>query len=421
MKLTSLLPPIVALAIAGTWLGNQHQTISTLEQESAALQKVITARTSGSLPSSSTTKPTTSTPAAKDKEPLDWKKIAAQMAERQSSGGMGDMRSMIKFHQRLQAMSKEELIAALDEIAALDLSKGARDQLESMLIGPLTQKDPALALTKFVDRIKDNDGSMSWQLGAAMQEWAKKDPASATAWFDQQIAAGKFESKSLDGKSQTRLQFESNLINILLSSNSDAAGRRLAGLPEDQRDEALRQWSSQPLKDEDQAAFAKLVRDQIPEKEQTRILAQKASSLVSNDGGYLKVTEFLGRIDATPAERTACVEQAAESKLQNTSNQKKITRENLDTMREWVTAQAPESTGTVTGKALASAIHNGRKMEFSEAAELAVEYNSTANNDDVIFSFLDSYGSRQNKEQARVLAEKISDPKRREEILKKLN
>ena len=90
-------------------------------------------------------------------------------------------------------------------------------------------------------------------------------------------------------------------------------------------------------------------------------------------------------------------------------------------MREWVTTQAPESTGNVTGKALANAIQNGRKIEFSEAAELAVEYNSAANNDDVLSSFLDSYGSRQNKEQARVLAEKISDPKRREEILKKLN
>ena len=420
MKSTSLLPPVVALAIAGTWLGKQHQTISTLEQKSAALQKLITARTSGSLPSSSTTKPTSSTQAAKDKEPLDWKKIAAQMAERQSSGGMGDMRSMMKIHQRLQALSKEELVAALDEIAALDLPKESRAMLEQMLIGPLAEKDPELVLTRFIDRLQESDGAMSWQLAKAMQQWVKKDPASAAAWFDQQIAAGKFESKSLDGKSQTRLQFESSLINILLSSNPDAAGRRLAGLPEDQRDEALRQWTGQPLKDEDQAAFAKLVRDQIPEKEQARILAQKAASLVSNDGGYSKVTEFLDRIDATPAERTACVEQAVESKIQNFSYRKKITREDLDTMREWVTAQAPESTGKVTGTTLANASQNGRKMEFSEAAELAVEYNTAAGNDDVLSSFLDGYGARQNKEQARLLAEKISDPKRREKILKNL-
>jgi hypothetical protein len=342
------------------------------------------------------------------------------MAETQLSGGMGDMRSMMKFQQRLLTMSKEELVAALDEIAALDLPQKSRDQLEQMLIGPLAQKDPELALTKFIDRIQENHGMMGWQLANAMQQWAKKDPSSAIAWFDRQIAAGKFDSKSLDGKSRTRLQFEGNLINLLLSSDPDAAGRRLAALPEDQRDETLSQFSFQPFKEENQAAFAKLVRDQIPEKEQARTLARKASSLVNNDGGYSKVTEFLDRIQATPAERTACVEQAAESKLFNTSLQKTITRENLDAMREWVTAQAPESTSTVTGKALANASYNEnvRKIEFPEAANLAFEYD--AGDGAVLSSFLAGWQAVQNKERIRLLVDKISDPKRREEILKRL-
>jgi hypothetical protein len=34
---------------------------------------------------------------------------------------MGDMRTMMRFQQRLQAMTQEELVAALDEIGALDL------------------------------------------------------------------------------------------------------------------------------------------------------------------------------------------------------------------------------------------------------------------------------------------------------------
>ena len=89
-------------------------------------------------------------------------------------------------------------------------------------------------------------------------------------------------------------------------------------------------------------------------------------------------------------------------------------------MRGWVSAQAPESTGTITGKALANASKNGGKMKFSEAADLALEYNTTTGNDEVLASFLDEWPARQNKEQARILAEKISDPKRREAILKKL-
>ena len=263
------------------------------------MQKTIASRSSASGASSPATTATSTTKTEKDKEPLDWKKIAAQFAEMQC-GGMGNMRSMIKFQQRLQEMSKEELVTALDKIAALDLPKESRDMLEQMLIGQLAQKDPEFAVTKFIDRIQAGDSSMSWQLASAMQQWAKKAPERAVAWFDQQTAAGKFDSKSLDGKSRTRLQFEGNLINTLLSSDPEAARRRLAGLPEEQRDEALTQGFFQPLKEEDQAAFAKLVRDQLPETSQTETLAQKASSLARNEN-YSKVTEFLERIKATPA------------------------------------------------------------------------------------------------------------------------
>jgi len=420
LRLPLLLPPVIALTIAGAWLGTQHQAISALEQESAVLQRAIASRSSGNTADSRSIKPVPPTKAAKDKEPIDWKKIAAQFAEMRQSGGMGDMRTMMRFQQRLQAMSKEELVTALDEIAALDLPAESRNTLEGMLVGPLAGKDPELVLTKFIDRLQDSEGAFSWQLADAMQGWAKKDPTLAIAWFDQQIAAGKFDSKSLDGKSQSRIQFEGNLIGVLLSSNPDAAGSRLAGLPEDQRGEALSLYSHQPLKDVDQVAFAKLVRSQIVDKDQAQTLATQASRLLGNDG-YSSVTGFLDRIQATPAERNACVEQAAAYKISSTSNPKKVTREDLDTMREWVTSQAPERTGAVTGKVLATASsrHSGG-MEFSQAADLAVQYHDASGNDDVLSSFLDGWPARQNKEQSRVLAEKISDVKRREEILKKL-
>ena len=418
MKPTSFIPPVAALVIAVGWLGSQRQTIATLEQESALLRKHIAARTSSTASDPQHGKSAAPAKIAKDKEPIDWKKIAAQFAELQHSGGMGDMRTMMKFQQRLQAMTKEELVAALDEIATLDLPKESRAMLEQMLIGPLVQKDPELALSRFIDRLQDQHGGMSWQLSSAMQEWAKKDPAKATAWFDQQIAAGTFDSKSLDGKSRPRQQFEGGLINVLLASDPAAAGRRLGALPADQRSEVLSQFQFQQLKEEDQLAFAKLVRGQVPEKDQARALAGQASRMVSSDG-YSKVTEYLARIEATPAERAACAGEAAEAKLRN-YNGKKVTREDLDTMREWVSTQAPEALGRITGEALGNAMQGGSKMEFSEAADLAVQYNQAGGNDEVLASFLESWPARQNKEQARVLAAKITDGKRREEILKRL-
>ncbi len=419
MKPILLLPPVVALVIAGTWLASQHQAISTLEQETAALQKAIAAQLSGGGGESSRSKQESAAKLAKEKQPLDWKKIAAQLTESMQSGGMGDMRENMRLQQRLQAMSKEELVTALDEIAALDLSKESRAMLEQMLIGPLAGKDPELVLTKFVDRIQDTNGMMSWQLVQAMQELAKKDPAKAAAWFDQQIAAGKFDSKSLDGNSRSRVQFEGSLLNVLIGSDPDAAGHRLAALPSDQRKEVLTQYSGHDLKEADQPAFAKLVRDQVPENDQANALGHLASRVVSKDG-YPKVSEMLDRIQATPAERTACVEEAATSKIQTISYRKKVTREDLDAMREWVTAQSPQSTGKVTGEALGNASNGNKKMDFSEASALAMEYNSAAGNDDVLTNFLGTDAASENKEQARVLAQNISDEKSRTDILKRL-
>ena len=421
LKIPSFIPPVVALVVAGAWLANQRHAISSFENDSIVLEKHIAAARSASAADPERAKPVSPAKAAKAKEPLDWKNIAAQFAEMQQSGGMGDMRTIIRLQQRLQTMTQQEIVAALDEIASLGLAEDCRSLLEQMLIGPLVEKDPEFAISHLIDRLQDPGSMIGWHLSDAMREWAKKDPAKATAWFDQQIAAGKFDSKSLDGKSRSRNQFEGALVNILLASDPDAAARRLGAMAEDQRAEVLGQGSFQQLKEENQLAFATLVRGQLPEEDQAKTLGQKAASLVQLDG-YSKVTEFLDRIKATPAERTACVQQAASSKLFSISLQKTITRENLDAMREWVTAQAPESTSTVTGKALANASynHNVRKMEFSEAADLASEYDAAVGNGAVLTSFLDSWQAVQNKGEIRVLAEKITDVKRREEILEKL-
>lgn len=419
LKIPLLIPPVVALAIAGTWLGTQRQSISALERENVVLQKAIATRTTGSPPDSPRVKPTSHAKATKEKEPIDWKKIAAQFAETRQAGGMGDMKSMMRFQQRLQTMSKEELLTAFDEIAALDLPDESRELLEQMLIGPLVQKDPELVLTKFIDRLDDNQGAMGWTLSNAMQEWAKKDPARAMAWFDQQIAAGKFDAKSLDGKSQPRIQFEGALVNTLLSSDPDTAGRRLGAMPEDQRDDVLNQFSFQRLKDEDQLAFADLVRSQVPAKDQAKTIAQQASRLLGEEG-YSDVTAYLDRIKATPEERTASALQASESRFQSLSRQKKISREDLDAMRQWVATQSPESADTATGKILATASRNGRKTTFADAAELAVQYHDSSGNDEVLASFLEGGSASGNKEEARVLAGKISDEKRRGKILENL-
>ncbi len=422
MKPVHFLPPVLALAICGTRIGGQRWSIADLEQQSSLLRKEIEARKTGDPAVDADSRSSNAGKETKDKSPMDWKKIAAKIDEARNSDGMGGIRTTMRLSQRLMSMNRDELAAALDEIASLDLSETSRTVLESMLIGPLIEKDPEFALTKFTDRINTEKSGMRWQLSRAFGEWAKKDPAAATAWFDKQITAGTFESKSLDGKSQFRMQFEGAIIGTMLASNPEAASLRIAALPEDQRSEVLRNHALRSLKEEDQLAYAKLVRQSLPEKDGQECIAGLVSRLTYNSDDYSALTDCMKRIEATPAERAVCVEEAAEGKFQRLSGERKITREDIDKLREWTKSQSPELADRATGKAFASSINSGGKMEYSEVAALAVDCHDASGSDEVLVPLLRDWQSRkdENKEQARVLAGKISDEKVRNEILKKL-
>lgn len=421
MQPLHFLPPVLALAICGTWIGSQRRSIANLERQSSLLRKEIEARKTSDQADGASSRSSAPGMETKDKSSIDWKKIAAKLEESRNSGGMGDMRTMMRLSQQLMSMDKSELAAALEEIASLNLPEASRMMLEGMLIRPLIEKDPEFALTKFIGRINEGEGGLRWQLSHAFGEWTKKDSAAAMAWFDRQIAAGIFESKSLDGKSQQRMQFEGTIIGALLASNPQAASLRLAALPEDQRREVLRNHAHNSLKQEDQLAYAKLVRQSLSEKDGQECIAGLVSPMAYNSD-YSALTERMDRIEATPAERAACVEDAAENKFQQLSNQRKITRDDIEKLREWAKSQSPELADRVTGVALDKSLRSGGKMEFSEIAALAVDYHDASGSDEVLVPLLKNWRARQNenKEQARDLAGKISDEKVRNEMLKDL-
>jgi hypothetical protein len=418
LKLKNLIPPLLALALVGAWLGTRRQAISSIERDSSILRERIQARASGASADALEARPDAPGKSTKSQEAIDWKKVAASFAEMRSGNGMQDMRASIRLQNRLQNFTKEQLVSALDEIAALDLADADRDQLEQMLIRPLLEKDPEFTLNRFIDRVQGEHSSVGWQLSHGLQKWVEKDAGAAIAWFDAQIAAGKFDSKSLDGKSQSRIQFEGSVISSLLASDAPAAWDRLGALPEDQRAEALSRFQFRSVKEEDQLAFADLVRDKIPAHEQGSVLARQATQIVAT-ADYDKVSDYFSRIKATPEERAACAEEAAEVKMRNYS-QKKPAREDFETMRAWLSSEAPEAKDRITGEILGNAMQGGKKMEFSEASELAIHYHESSGNDEVLGAFLESWPARNHKTEARALAEKISDEKLRTEILKRL-
>ena len=407
----------MALLIAGAGISSQRHSISVLRTETATLDHLISQanqRSDGSPDDvSQRSRPST----GKDSKKIDWKLLGGQLTQ-SGMDGMGDMRSFIRFQRQLQEMSRDELIDALDEIAGLELSDPIRKRIEQMVISSLGALDPEYVLNRFADSLAGvRESSRSWQLAHAMQEWAYKDPLRAAAWFDEKIAEGKFAAKSLNGKNRTRQQFEGSLIAALLEEDFEGASKRVEGLPADERTELLQGLASNSLKEKSQLAYAELLRTQIPGKDHLEALARVASQMISEDG-YTKINDYMDRIQATPEERTACVEKAATSKIYSISHQKPVADSDIDSLREWAATQAPDRVNLVTGRAIAAIGQAGRKTTYSDTVAMVLRYHEAAPNDDILIGFLENASSNGNQGEARLLAEKITDEKRREEILK---
>jgi hypothetical protein len=423
MRSVHLIAPVVALVLVGGWLSLQRQALGSVEKEYAELQARIAAAESSGAEGNG---PVSQSEA--DRKPVNWKLLSRQLSEMRHSGDTGDPRPLERFLARVETMTAEELVDALAEIASWKDSGSAAASLESIIIKTLLQKDPELVFTKFATYLRTDRETIGLKFCRAFQKWAEHDLEKATAWFDGQIAAGNFDSNSLDGKSHSRSRFESGLFHVLLSSDVEAAFKRLATVGAEQRGEVLEGWEMSPFKQESQQTFMKLARAGLSEDQVSTLMARQSRLLVSATD-FSGVSAFLDRASATAAERTGCVEAAVGERAQMIFNERKITRDDLDAIRQWVSTQAPDSTDRITGQVLVEFTRESHSLvlaahfhalEFAEAAELAARYHEGADSDDVLCSFLKSHAAQSHKEQARVLAEMIRDGKRQAEILKLL-
>lgn len=417
MKSKILLPPLAALAVAGIWLGSQRKSISAVESETQLLRQHVDAARSPSTPDDDRSLAGARARAkqAKDPKAVDWKEIASKMTVGQ--GIMPDMRAMMEIQRKIMAMNAAEIGAALEEIAALELEPQARTQIEQMLIGLLAQKEPQLVLERYFDKLDDPNSGMSWQLAHSFQQWLGKDPAAAAAWFDARIAEGKFESKSLDGRSQGRLQFEAALVSSLLASDPAAAGKRIALLPEDQRRDLFQQGMFMNLKPGSEKAFAELVREHVPESQRGQAF-QSAAGMMIHQGGYEKVGTFLDDIEATPDERRSIASEAANTKMQQIAQHGTLDRAAVDEMRGWLSKQSPDDVDSITGRSLGNLWNPN--VNWEDNAKLIGELHAGGASDDVLISFLGGHQTSQHKEAALELAGKIADEAKRAETIQQI-
>lgn len=416
MKAIEFIPPAVAIAVAAVWLGSQSRSISSLVGENTLLRERLEEARQASFRAEKADHAAPLLPAGKDgaKRKIDWKHIALNQTG-PSDGGVEDIRKSMQLRSMLLELSSAELVNGLDSLGELDLPAAAKRQLEEALIEVLAEKDPGLAVERLGSRMDDE--RMSWQLGNSFRMWAEKDPGAALAWMDKQLAEGKFESKTLDGKSELRMRCEGGLVAALLQSDPAAATARVQELPEDQRASLFNQGIFFRMKPGTELAVADLIRNSVPEKERLSTLGNTGGLLV-HQGGFERVGAFLSKIDGSKEERESVVSAAVRNNSHRMDPKPGALAEGMETNRTWIRKEAPEALDRITGNALAEAASRGR---FEEAAQLAEKYHGESGNDEVLVPLLqNTFVQANNRDRVMQLVDKVSDETKRNEIRQQL-
>lgn len=422
MKTTSAVVPLAALLAVGTWLVSQRQSIARLEQQNAGFQsrlaenKMVPTTVKRAMPILS----------ALDQRPINWAEVAEQL--RKSDGaGEGFLQTGLGLKTRLKDgfddMSIAQLESSLDEVAVAGLSYEDRNILEGILGSLLLEKAPE-RLTKFIDRVHD-DGSSSfgWILAPAFGEWAHVDPAKAEAWFDQQIAAGKFDSLLVNGSLHTRFLFEHRLTFALLQQSAESAGRRLAAFPEEQRIKVLRGEGVGRMIYNDEALhrpFAEVLRQQLPAEDRLNAISwplidQGETGTI----GYSAVDAYFSRIEATPEEVNACILAVTEEGRfpRESDNFFDTMPADLVALREWVTKKSPELVDEATALALKNIVnHTGNKLP--QWADYAIGLHKAGAGDEVLIPIIEAHNAAEHKELILNLVRQLSDGESRSLYLK---
>lgn len=397
------------------WIATRQHTLDAVVRETAGLEEKIATELARRPQPTPATAPSASTATG----PIDWRSMTKLLARLEKGISPAELLKFEHFQKQLADITDSGLIAAFDEIRSLQLDPGETALLEEAIIEPLIEKNPKLALETFADRTLSEPDGVGWFMSIALGEWAKSDTAAASAWLDARIAEGMFDSKTLDGGSEARLEFESALAETLLASDPQSLTRRIAALPADQRFAVLEQLSFTDFGEAAQQNYLDLIRGQIPPDEQAAALAGLAGELaVAED--YAAVDRLLDQANASPTEREVATSIAATSSIAEIADERTLTLTDLDPMRAWLTGHAPESVERLTGQAVANATQNGSRFGFSEAETIIRECHQRSGNDQLIEGFLESFSLGDGLEQALPLAALIKDDSRREELIAKL-
>ena len=398
----------VALIAGGVWLNSKRAQIAEIETQTALLEERIV-QAVGPAAQSSIPTPTDEPGGIPSREPsqasesIDWQMIIGSITT------PGNRRERQELQHRLQAMSFPDLIDEMEQAR----KHGLNDHWVVMIfLNPLADKDPASALDLFY---RDAPRSARTTLRSAFNSWATQDPARSSAWLDQQIALGHLDATQLDGVNEMRVHFEEALLESLIKSNPQIAEQRLNMLTEEEAYRVLQTFGRdlrRRLEKDDYAHYAHLIREGLPEARQLSLLSETAGRILHQ--GDAEFTGFLSAIQATPAERDACVAHAIGRKISHAFGDGAVTVEAVDEIREWAGSLDAGGIDRAVGGAIGKSVL-GRRVPFEDAAELALHYQTISGQDDALIGFLSNH-QRSHCDDAQALVDRIKDPARVAEL-----
>lgn len=433
-----MLLPLAAFIGSTVFLAWQHYTLEPVRQETALFRETIETVTAHRSQATVQAEANAAAQGAGAKgkaaaetgrisrADIDLKELAKLMTNMRN-GAVPDLKAMLKLQKTIVDLPPEELAALIVDVGKLDLPGEERDGLVMMLIQGLAENDPKTAVMAAADFLstapKSEINMISFTLRNAFSQWAKKDLNGALAWFDREVAAGRFENTSLTDVNQEQTQMIGGVLKQLWEKDPGAVRQRLLALSEKERNAVLTGTNGFEDNETSHKQFSALVRGIMPEKEQADALHQLAERVYSKHS-LEGTTKFFNTIEATPEERKAMVAKVAESSIRQrtwgNSGTEKPDLENTTKLRTWLAGEDATVADTTLGKSLASTANNHGGFSAENAAALVTELHAAQPSDALLVSFLESSRREAKKETLRSLADKISDPAARAAALEKL-
>ncbi|MGC6425832.1 MAG: hypothetical protein ACON5H_02410 [Akkermansiaceae bacterium] len=367
MKILHIAPPALALIASGVWLGLQQREISNLEIKTTIMRDRI-----GKIEDTFSQENPTGSQSSRKKDGLppgfllengnlDWTAVARFFAENNRGGGGKDLRTLVQIQKKLSTMEVEDLIKTIRLIKRLEMPPAHRESLDPILAGFLIQKDPQRALDFYKLKLGEEHTSLSWQLRNAVAAWAKNDPAAALAWFDEQKAAGVFESKKLSPHSEVENAFGAQVYSALLESDPAQIEARLRGMGEDDRRALLHNSSLWLGNSKNESAYYDLVRRHLSEDSQKDVIGNGIALSLIKGGSLKSVSEKLATSAFSQEERQAGLDKVA-AHFARPWNRK---ASDLKKIYLWFGKEDPERQTELTAKTYAQ-FGNHRNTDFEE-------------------------------------------------------